>query len=482
MARVFQEAKAYLLTLLDQDGLQCMLHGAGNFGFIVTTTSTKVLVKDKLESGRLKYFSLQVLTRSLGDVLQQDQKMCYPEGQVRETELKKSRSLSIRRGKVDETTTFTVAEQQIPTVSQEPVKSLGRWYDSSMKDTRRRAETLELAFESLLAIKKCVLQGTFKIWCLQFMLIPKLLWPLLVYDICSSTVEAIEAKINKYTRKWLGVPPGLSDVAMYCRKAKLKLPMTSILEEYKCGKARLLTMLEESDDPMVKTVQPSLKTGRKWKVTEAVDEAKECLKMKEVISQTQTDRRGLGSTTAKWWSKTEGKEKRDMFIDEIRNKEDSARVQKAVQQPQQGQWANWDTAIQRSLTSNDIWHMAPLRISFLIRSVYDLLSSNANLVRGGKKDDPTCPLCQGRQTEEHVLSSCKVALSQGRYTWRHNRVLQEFGSVISTAKGKLHPSSTSSTVFTTEGGVKKWHGWSIPINTDRSARRLRRLGGFSRPP
>ncbi|GFO03167.1 reverse transcriptase [Plakobranchus ocellatus] len=105
------------------------------------------------------------------------------------------------------------------------------------------------------------------------------------------------------------------------------------------------TLLEESDDPVVKTVQPSLKTGRKWKVTEAVDEAKECLKVKEVIGQTQTDRRGFGSTTAKRWSKTEGKEKRDMIIDEIRNKEDSTRVQKAVQQPQQGQWTNWGTAI-----------------------------------------------------------------------------------------------------------------------------------------
>ncbi|GFO05173.1 reverse transcriptase [Plakobranchus ocellatus] len=78
---------------------------------------------------------------------------------------------------------------------------------------------------------KCGLQDKFK----QCMLIPKLLWPLLFNDICSSTVEAIEAKINKYTR-------------MFCRKAKLKLPMKSILEEYKCGKARLLTMQEESDD------------------------------------------------------------------------------------------------------------------------------------------------------------------------------------------------------------------------------------------
>ncbi|GFO10133.1 reverse transcriptase [Plakobranchus ocellatus] len=56
---------------------------------------------------------------------------------------------------------------------------------------------------------------------------------------------------------------------------------------------------------------------------------------------------------------------------------------------------HWDTAIQRSLTWNDIWHMAPLRISFLIRSVYDLLPSNANLVRWRKKDDPTSSLCQG---------------------------------------------------------------------------------------
>ncbi|GFS07264.1 reverse transcriptase [Elysia marginata] len=60
---------------------------------------------------------------------------------------------------------------------------------------------------------------------------------------------------------------------------------------------RLVTMLEDSDDPVVKTVQRSIKTGRKWKVAEAIDEAKECMKMKEVIGQTQTDRKGLGSSS-----------------------------------------------------------------------------------------------------------------------------------------------------------------------------------------
>ena len=76
----------------------------------------------------------------------------------------KPRSLSIRKGKIDATTIFTVANLQIPTVSQEPVKSLGRWYDSAMKDTKRGVETVELATEGLLAINRCGLQGKLKVW------------------------------------------------------------------------------------------------------------------------------------------------------------------------------------------------------------------------------------------------------------------------------------------------------------------------------
>ncbi|KAK3713272.1 hypothetical protein RRG08_043854 [Elysia crispata] len=109
--------------------------------------------------------------------------------------------------------------------------------------------------------------------------------------------------------------------------------------------------------------------------------------------------------------------------------------------------------------------MAPLRISFLIRSVYDLLPSNSYLVRWGEKQDPTCPLCYGRQTTEHVLSSCKIALSQGRYTWRHNinRVLQELAAIISTAKGETTLPNPNPLIFTTEGCAKSWQG--RPVRT-----------------
>ena len=106
-----------------------------------------------------------------------------------------------------------------------------------------------------------------------------------------------------------------------------------------------------------------------------------------------------------------------------------------------------------------MWHMAPLRISFNLRSVYDLLPSKANLVKWGKSDDPACPLCQGKQTVEHVLSSCKVALAQGRYTWRHNQVLKEIVYAITdhvcSAAGHTMPSEASAT-FYSAGGSKIW--------------------------
>ena len=97
-------------------------------------------------------------------------------------------------------------------------------------------------------IHHCPLQEKFKIWCQQHIFISILLWPLQEYEIATSTVESMEAKINRYTWKWLGLPPGLSDAALYCWQANLKLPFKSILEKFKSWKIRLQMMLDDSND------------------------------------------------------------------------------------------------------------------------------------------------------------------------------------------------------------------------------------------
>ena len=93
-----------------------------------------------------------------------------------------------------------------------------------------------------------------------------------------------------------------------------------------------------------------------------------------------------------------------MIINEVRKDEDNKRFQKAAQQSQQGEWTNWEDALQKSLSWNDIWQLAPLRLSFIIRSTYDLLPLKTNLIKWNKETDPTCPLCNNtQQTMEHYL-------------------------------------------------------------------------------
>ena len=96
-------------------------------------------------------------------------------------------SHTVRKRKVGAGTTFAVANKKMPSVSEEAVESFDRWYDSSMKDTNRGQKTEQLVTEGLLAINRCGLQGKFS--AVSTVQIPKLLWPLLIYEICSTTVE-----------------------------------------------------------------------------------------------------------------------------------------------------------------------------------------------------------------------------------------------------------------------------------------------------
>ena len=162
----------------------------------------------------------------------------------------KSRSLSVVKGKVVNDIKFQVGGQAIPTVCEEPVKSLGRWYDCNLKDSKQSQAVVKANEEGLKKIDRTRLQGKFKVWIVQFMHIPKLLWPLMVYEIGLCAVERIEQKIGSYTRKWLGLPPGLTSVALYSRSAKLKLPLRSVVEEFKVSKVRSQMMLSYSSDEL----------------------------------------------------------------------------------------------------------------------------------------------------------------------------------------------------------------------------------------
>ena len=345
----------------------------------------------------------------------------------------KSRSLVLKKGKLTPFK-FKIQGEVIPTIIEKPVKYLGKWYDESLKDVNNSAKVMKQAQEWLHKIQKSMLPGKFKTWIYQYGMLPRLLWPLLIYEIPISTVENLESKITYFLRRWLGVPRSLTSVGLYGRATKLRLPLHSVTEEYQITKVRHAMTLRSSKDPKISGANIQLATGRKWSTNDAIEKAESRLRHKELVGATTVGRQGLGFQEHRRWSQSSVREQRGMVQDEVRGMVEEERCVRAAAQSQQGRWTTWENAMERKFTWKDLWSMDSARLKFILGSVYDVLPSPANLVQWGVKEDASCLLCGSRGSLQHILSSCTVALAMGRYTWRHNQVLRVLADAIEHAR------------------------------------------------
>ena len=108
----------------------------------------------------------------------------------------KSRSIIIHKGRslnsapfaVNDPTSPTDFSCYIPSIHSSPVKFLGRLIDGTLSD-RKAIKELEDKLSSLLqTIDKSPFSGTQKLWFLQHLVIPRIQWPLLIYEVSFSVL------------------------------------------------------------------------------------------------------------------------------------------------------------------------------------------------------------------------------------------------------------------------------------------------------
>ncbi|CAC5401269.1 unnamed protein product [Mytilus coruscus] len=137
------------------------------------------------------------------------------------------------------------------------------------------------------------------------------------------------------------------------------------------------------------------------------------------------------------WDTADKKGKRDLVQQEVRQIEEESKNIKAVGMKHQGSRINWQGARSRALVWSEVWSMEGYLLSFLLRSVYDVLPSPSNLYTWGLREDTTCILCKDKPTTlQHMLSSYPVALKYGRYTWRHDSVLKTIAARLEIIRRK----------------------------------------------
>ncbi|CAC5355486.1 unnamed protein product [Mytilus coruscus] len=145
---------------------------------------------------------------------------------------RKSRSMILRKGQITTKFQLKIQGDEIPTIVDNPIKCLGKWFDDTLKDNTSVKTVQTQVVEWLKKVDKSGLPGKFKAWIYQHRLLPRLTWLLMIYEMTATTVEAIGRKINSHLRRWLGVPPSFTAIGLYSRSSQLQLPLTSILEEY----------------------------------------------------------------------------------------------------------------------------------------------------------------------------------------------------------------------------------------------------------
>ncbi|XP_062585203.1 uncharacterized protein LOC134246874 [Saccostrea cucullata] len=340
----------------------------------------------------------------------------------------KSRSLVIKNGKVKEVR-FKIEGEAIPIVSEKPV-NLGKFFNDTLTDRQNVKETCRQLDEWMKTVDKSGLPGKYKALIYQHGILPRLLWSLLVYEVPMSTVEGMETTASRYLRRWLGVPRSFSSIGLYSSGTKLQLPLKSITEEFKVTKVRQHLMLQNSKDEKVRTAKVDIRTGRKWSEKETIQEAESRLRHSDIVGRLAIGKQGLDVTPTARWGTASVEERRSLVQREVCAMEEDSRMVKAVGMKKQGSWVNWENARQVKLGWNNIWKMEPFRLQFKLKSVYDVLPSPTNLVTWGMTDDPKCVLCGKPANLEHILSACSEALKDGRYTWRHDRVLASIADTL----------------------------------------------------
>lgn len=177
-------------------------------------------------------------------------------------------------------------------MSEQPVKSLGRWFDPSLRDKDQVAQLQREISSGVQATENTELPGKLKIWCLQFGLLLRVLWPLGLY------------------------------------KVPERLQVT-----------RLQVTLMESQDVLVSRNVPAVAAGRKWRPARAIEEGVIADKNADTVGHVRHGRGGLGLTArCPAWSKASAAETRRVIVDEVKHGKEGARRAKVVSLGKQGQW------------------------------------------------------------------------------------------------------------------------------------------------
>src|SRR6185436_12781849 len=160
--------------------------------------------------------------------------------------------------------------QPIEFIGNNLFKFLGRKIKFNLSESEQINEIQQNFDRDMKKVDQEPINGFMKLWLYQNYVIAFLSWPFMVYDLNLSLAKHLEAKANKYLKKWTGIPRSANTSILYrdrCNKGK---QLTSISLHYKKMQVLKAHTAKHSKDSDIRAVYDRIRSSdaekiRVWK-------------------------------------------------------------------------------------------------------------------------------------------------------------------------------------------------------------------------
>ena len=324
----------------------------------------------------------------------------------------KCRSLSLCGGK-PKAVPFYIDGTPLSTLDESPHKFLG----STITFSGKQKDTYKLIMEhfktKLQYIDSLLVRNEYKLKMFKDYLLPASRFILTVHELTQTSLKNIDSLTNSYLKKWSGLPRCATPSILHIDQFTGIKTVCELYEE--CHTTTYIATRMKGDNTVNHALDSKLNRESKWTHKSSTIVTSHSTMKKSVTKDNNND-----PTLAKKTAKSL-----------IHDKHHMEHWQHVISLAVQGEFCRiWDMQ-ELDFTWKSIIHNLPRGVTkFLLNSVLKSLPTKDNLSKWGKVLSQECDLCGDRETAGHVLSGCKLMLEQGRYTWRHDSILNKISQTI----------------------------------------------------
>ena len=276
----------------------------------------------------------------------------------------------------------------------ESFRYLGRYFNFNMSDNDHKSEILDTLTDFLNKIDQLPLHPKNKIRLYSQYVLSKISWHFTISDIGKTWVnETLDSIVSKYIRKWLELPISatLSNILLPYNRFGLNvvLPSTKFLQCQTISRKALQS-------------SPNEDINKLWTETS---------NYKNIQYDTYKNTKDVLST--------------------IRKQHEDKLNHHLI-----SQGSFFSNVMKYSTISfNSIWSSVQSKLpknifNFTIRYINNTLPTRKNLHKWGVSTTSECAFCLSPESLLHIVAGCKTYLNEGRFTWRHDSVLNLIASTL----------------------------------------------------